>query len=225
MEQRTLLIAGIVAAAAVTAGWRNLAPQTPAVFSTPNSLGAQAARPADPAPARPAAAPSPQERVVVYVAGEVRHPGVYTLPASARAEAAVAAAGGSTAAADLVAVNLAEHLSDGEAFVVPPKGVAAAPRSPGVRGRGRGAGTRGAASTARSSRGRGRKPTPASPIDVNAAGAAELEALPGIGPSLAERIVAFREQNGRFMRIDDLLDVAGMSEHKLEAIDPYVVLR
>jgi competence protein ComEA len=228
MDQRTLLIAGIVAAAAVTAGWRNLAPQAPAVFSTPNSLGAQAARSVDPAPARSAAAAAPQEsaaRVVVYVAGEVRHPGVYTLPASARAEAAVAAAGGSTAAADLVAVNLAEHLTDGEAFVVPPKGVAAAPRSPGVRGRSRGGVAGGASRTARSSRGRGHKAPPASPIDINAAGAAELESLPGIGPSLAERIVAFREQNGRFMRIDDLLDVAGMSEHKLEGIDPYVVLR
>jgi competence ComEA-like helix-hairpin-helix protein len=262
MEQRTLLIAGIVAAAALAAGWRNLAPKAPPIYSAASSAGAgsagaEAGPPASlgssetgpttslenpeagdpPGLGRPAGLqPRPaQGRVVVYVAGEVRRPGVYTLPASARAEAALAAAGGSTASADLVAVNLAEHLADGEAFVVPPKG-AAELRSPGAaeprsgisrRGGGvrigRAAGHGGRA--ARASFGRARKALPASPIDVNSAGAAELERLPGIGPSLAERIVAFRELNGRFTRVDDLLDVAGMNDRKLEALAPYVSLR
>jgi competence ComEA-like helix-hairpin-helix protein len=254
MEQRTLLIGGIVTAAALAAGWRNLAPKAPPIYSAPStaaastavaetglatslgiapgaeagsarSLGSAAGVQAQPTPAR----------VVVYVAGEVRRPGVYTLPASARAEAALAAAGGSTESADLVAVNLAEHLADGEAFVVPSKGGAGETRSAGTGGRlggarTGGAGHRGRASghrgrAARASSGRSRKALPTSPIDVNSAGAAELERLPGIGPSLAERIVAFREVNGRFARIDDLLDVAGMNDHKLEALAPYVSLR
>jgi competence protein ComEA len=237
MEQRTLLIAGIVAAAALAAGWRNPAPKAPPLYSAASTAGAEAGlatslgspvgvQPqlaAEPAPPRPTSA-----RVVVYVAGEVRRPGVYTLPASARAEAALAAAGGSTASADLVAVNLAEHLTDGEAFVVPPKGGPAEPRSGGVARRGSGprtgrAGHGGRA--ARASSGRSRKALPAAPIDVNTAGAAELESLPGIGPSLAGRIIAFREVNGRFTRVDDLLDVAGMNDRKLEALAPYVSLR
>jgi competence protein ComEA len=220
MEQRTLLIVGVVAAAALAAGWRNLGPHPPPVYSASASLGAEPAQPAGP----PAPQPSPAH-LVVYVAGEVRRPGVYTLAAGARAEAALAAAGGSTAAADLVAVNLAEHLADGEAFVVPPKGAAAEPRSAGIRRRSRGARAGRAGSPGRISRGRGHKTPPGSPVDLNAAGAAELERLPGIGPSLAERIVAFRELNGRFSRVDDLLDVAGMNEHKLEGLAPYVVMR
>jgi competence protein ComEA len=69
------------------------------------------------------------------------------------------------------------------------------------------------------------KAPPAASIDLNSADTADLERLPGIGPSLAERIVAFREQSGRFSRVDDLLDVAGMNERKLDEIAPYVVAR
>jgi competence protein ComEA len=216
MEQRTLLAAGIVAAAALAAGWHNLRPDAPAAFSAPS--------PAFSASSSAGAEPAPPASVVVYVTGEVRKPGVYTLPASARADAALAAAGGATAGADLVAVNLAERLSDGEAFVVPPKGAAFDPRAPSTRRHSRGAKAEGSGSASHASPGRKRKALPASPIDVNAAAAAELERLPGIGPSLAGRIVAFREINGRFTRIDDLLDVAGMSERKLEGIAPYVLL-
>jgi competence protein ComEA len=223
MEQRTLLAAGIVAAAALAAGWRNLASGAPVALSVPSPAFSASNSPgAEPARASPQA---PAASVVVYVTGEVRKPGLYTLPATARAGAALAAAGGSTAAADLVAVNLAERLSDGEAFVVPPKGGAFEPRAPSTRRRGRAAKAEGSGSASGASPGRKRKRPPASPIDVNAAAAAELERLPGIGPSLAGRIVAFREINGRFTRIDDLLDVAGMSERKLEDIAPYVLLR
>lgn len=239
MEQRTLLAAGIVAAAALAAGWRNLGAHGAAAFSAPDSAfsapnsGFSVASSASAAPARASdaaqrpALPSPQApaSVVVYVTGEVRKRGVYTLPAGARADAAVAAAGGSTAAADLVAVNLAERLTDGEALVVPPKGAALEPRASNGRRLHRGAKAEGAGSASRGAPGRKRKLPPASPIDVNAAAAAELERLPGIGPSLAARIVAFREINGRFTRVDDLLDVAGMSERKLEGLAPYVRLR
>jgi competence protein ComEA len=217
MEQRTLLIAGIVGVAALAAGWRSFAAHpVPAVVPAPNSEVAAA-------PARPradAAAPSAPAHVVVYVAGEVLRPGVYTLPAGARAGAALAAAGGATGAADLVAVNLAEHVSDGQELVVPPKG-AAEPADRHVRA----PHAARARFAARGLHGRPHKAPPPAPVDLNAAGEAELERLPGIGPSLAERIVAFREANGRFARVDDLLDVAGMNERRLEALLPYVRLR
>ncbi len=218
MERRTLLLVGIVGAAAAVAGWRNLAPQ-PSTPPYAAQASSGAVREALPVPSGAPAAQASPARIVVYVAGEVRKPGVYTLPASARAEAALAAAGGAGPTADLVAVNLAERLSDGEAFVVPPKGAAAEPRARGSGGHARRS-HRGGRSTARS-----HKALPAAPIDLNAAGAAELERLPGIGASLAERIVAFREVNGRFARLDDLLDVAGMNERKLDALAAYVSLR
>jgi competence protein ComEA len=72
---------------------------------------------------------------------------------------------------------------------------------------------------------RHRKPPPAAPIDLNAADATQLQDLPGVGPSLAERIVAFRDVNGPFRSTDELLNVAGMTDRRLDAISPYVVAR
>jgi competence ComEA-like helix-hairpin-helix protein len=64
--------------------------------------------------------------------------------------------------------------------------------------------------------------SPIARVDVNSADAAELETLPGIGPRMAERIVAFREQNGPFAALDDLLDVNGLSERVVDELEPYV---
>jgi competence protein ComEA len=65
---------------------------------------------------------------------------------------------------------------------------------------------------------------PVARVDLNHAGVAELETLPGIGQRLAERIVAFREQNGPFAALDELLDVNGLSERVVDALEPYVAL-
>jgi competence protein ComEA len=175
------------------------------------------------------AATQPQRRpaateLVVYVAGQVAQPGVYTLPAGARVDRALRAAGGATKRADLIAVNLAEPLTDGEKVVVPAQGEAgaaldAAPTGSTRRSRhlsGRSGGPR---------RGRRHKAPPTAPVDLNAADATQLEELPGIGPSLAERIVAYRQLNGPFHTFDDLLDVAGMTDRRLDAISPFLVLR
>jgi competence protein ComEA len=74
----------------------------------------------------------------------------------------------------------------------------------------------------RSARTRSAKQPPASPVDVNIADAAALATVPGIGATLASRIVALREQDGRFASFDELLDVAGMTEARLERAQPYL---
>lgn len=130
----------------------------------------------------------------VHVLGAVEKPGLYVLDLDARLVDALAAAGGTTEQADLAAVNLARVLSDGEQVVVP---VIGAVSEPGV-------------------------PDAAAPaddlIDLNTADQAALETLPRIGPALAERIISWREENGRFQSVEDLLAVPGIGEKLLEGI-------
>lgn len=151
------------------------------------------------------AAPRHEPAVVVYVAGDVARPGLVTLPSGARLAAAVAAAG-PRPDADLVAVDLAARAEDGQEIVVPVRG--APPPAPrrkpacGPRRAGRAA----------------RPVPPAVPLSLNRASAQELARVPGIGPRLAQRIVAYRETYGPFAAIDDLLDVAGVSERTLERV-------
>lgn len=124
----------------------------------------------------------------VHVLGEVHKPGLYVLDLDARLIDALAAAGGTTDAADLQAVNLARVVTDGEQIVVPPVG---SPQ-PGVP-----------------------LPQADARIDLNTADQAALETLPRIGPAIAERIIAWREENGRFTSVDDLLAVPGIGEKLL----------
>jgi competence protein ComEA len=165
-------------------------------------------------------------RVVVYVAGEVLRPGVYELPSGSRTAAAIYAAGGLRASADAVAVNLASPLEDGEEIAVPARGEIAAGGSAALRGgrerrlgRHRGRRLHGAAG----GRHRARK-APDQPVDLNSADATALETLPGIGPGLAERIVEFRDANGPFASLDDLLDVTGTSPRLIEELQPYALV-
>lgn len=130
----------------------------------------------------------------VHVLGAVAHPGLYVLDLDSRMVDAVAAAGGTTDDADLAGINLARVLEDGEQIIVPAVGLA---------------GGEGGA-------------TPPQPtddrIDLNTADQAALETLPRIGPALAERIIAWREENGRFASVDDLLAVPGIGEKLLAGI-------
>ncbi len=140
--------------------------------------------------------------VVVYVAGAVVQPGLYTLPATARANDAVLRAKGLRPDADAEAVNLAEHVTDGEEVRVPRVGE----------------------STPRPSRRRStrKRRVVASYVDINQANAQALASLPGIGATLAERIVEYRRLNGPFASLDELADVAGMSQRRIDGIAPYL---
>ena len=139
--------------------------------------------------------------VVVHVVGAVADPGVQRLPFGARVIDAIDASGGATPDADLARVNLAAVLTDGEQVVVPRPGEIVAP----VDG----------APTAEGTPGVGDQ---AAPVNINTASAAELEALPGVGPTTAEAIISHRESAGPFASVDDLLDVRGIGEAKLEQI-------
>ena len=168
------------------------------------------------------AASSRPRQIVVYVAGEVAKPGVYALPAGARAENALARAGGAKPDADLVAVNLAEPLDDGVEVAVPKLGEparrsrrSAHPRRRSTHGsRGHG-GYRGAGAAA---------PAQFS-LDLNTTDADSLQAVPGIGPALAARIVEYRARNGRFASVDELADISGITPRLQAELAQYVTVR
>lgn len=129
----------------------------------------------------------------VHVLGAVERPGLYVLDLDARLVDAVAAAGGTTDDADLAGVNLARVLADGEQIVVPTVGAASGGTGVAV-------------------------PPGDDRIDLNTADLAALETLPRIGPALAQRILDWRDENGRFASIDDLLAVPGIGEKLLAGI-------
>lgn len=152
--------------------------------------------------------------VVVHAAGAVARPGVYTLPATARVDDLVGAAGGLAPDADASRLNLAAPLSDGARVYVPRVGEADAPEVVDPDG--------GPAPPAGPSAS-GEQPQ-AGPVDLNVATEAELDALPGVGPAIAAAIVAFREENGGFASVDDLLDVRGIGDAKMAELRPLVTV-
>lgn len=152
--------------------------------------------------------------VFVHVVGEVQSPGVVELPADARVEAAVAAAGGATEGAVLSAINLARPIVSGEQITVPNAEQVAAGLTVGAAGAG-------------GSSGRGVSGLEAGNalINLNTAPAAQLQTLPGIGPALAERIVAWRESNGGFSSVDQLTRVSGIGPKTLERFRDQVTVQ
>ncbi|HEU4675111.1 MAG TPA: helix-hairpin-helix domain-containing protein [Motilibacteraceae bacterium] len=143
--------------------------------------------------------------VVVHVVGQVRHPGLVHLPQGARVDDAVRAAGGATAAADLSGVNLARVVVDGEQLRVPSPGEVVAP--PPGSGSAAGPPAEGA---------------PAAPVDLNSATLAELDALPGVGPVLAQRILDWRGEHQRFSSVDELREVRGIGPKVFADLQPLV---
>ena len=130
----------------------------------------------------------------------MRRPGLYRLREGTRIADAVARAGGATAKADLALVNLAAPLADGEQVAVPARGaVGDAAASPPAG------------------------PSPTAPLDLNTATAEQLDALPGIGPSTAAKIVAFRQEHGPFHSLAELDAVPGIGASRLAQLKGLVV--
>ena len=150
------------------------------------------AAPSESLPVTDIATAEPAGELYVHVLGAVAAPGLYVLDQNARLVDAVAAAGGTSDDADLAGVNLARVLEDGEQIVVPTVG--AAPLAPGAA------------------------PPGDDRIDLNTADQAALETLPRIGPAIAERIISWRDENGLFRSVDDLLAVPGIGEKLLAGL-------
>ena len=181
------------------------APDGASGAASPTATGPPAAA-VDPAATGPGAADpagAPAGRIVVHVVGAVVSPGVVVLADGARVADAIAAAGGAASDADTEQLNLARVLGDGEQVRVPHAGEQLVAPDPGPSPPGGASGG--------STPGGG-------VVNINTAGAAELEALPGIGPALAARIVEYRDGHGPFASVDDLTDVPGIGPAKLEAL-------
>ena len=144
---------------------------------------------------------------IVYVVGAVARPGLYRLHAGARVNDAVERAGGLRSDADPAAVNLAQHVSDGDEIRVLRVGEIAPPQRKQSK--------RKAAS---------RTAQPQAVIDLNSADEQALAGIPGIGPTLARRIVEYRRLNGPFASLDELADVAGMTQRRIDAMTAYVTV-
>jgi competence protein ComEA len=147
--------------------------------------------------------------IFVHVLGAVRHPGLFELHDGARVMDAVAAAGGLTESADPAGVNLARIVGDGEQLYVPQRGEAQPGAPPGATQNGALAGGAG---------------TPAGRLNLNSATVADLDTLPRIGPALAQRIIDYRDANGRFGSVDDLRSVTGIGEKTFEGLKDLVTV-
>ena len=201
-----LLSAGVVLG--VRVAWARSAAQPRAVAATaqhPDGLVSRTV-PAAFASAGPGVLPTTAGVLLVHVVGQVRHPGVVRLPSGARVLDAVRAAGGATSKADLNGLNLARPVADGEQIVVPKPGESVS--AGGVPGAG-GAGT-------------GASGVGGGLIDLNTADAAALDSLPGVGPVLAQRILDWRVEHGRFSSVDELGEVSGIGDKILAQVSPKV---
>src|SRR4051812_12627151 len=185
---------------------------------------------ASPGGQRPRAAPPPppQHLIWVDVAGAVRRPGLYSLPAGARVAAALERAGGARARANRAAVNLAAKLADGQQVFVPMQG-RGGEAAPGAAAAGSAVGAAGADASGAgiSGAGAGAAVVGGAPAGGAAVGArislsdatqAQLEQLDGIGPALAQRIIQYRQQHGGFRSIDELKEVSGIGDKRFDAL-------
>ncbi|MET0928323.1 MAG: helix-hairpin-helix domain-containing protein [Aeromicrobium sp.] len=201
----------VAVAACVLLGWWLLAgrpetsdPVAPLAFTESETPG-----PGHPS-ARPSAGAadtaSPQQ-LIIDVTGKVKHPGIVTLAKGSRVYQAIEAAGGVKGAVDTTALNLARELTDGEQVLVglDPVDVAGAAVTPGQPA------AAGAAAA-------GVK------VNLNTATAEQLDTLPGVGPVTAQAILGWRDTNGRFTAVDDLLDVKGIGETTLAELRELVVV-
>jgi competence protein ComEA len=201
------VICVLLAVGLITAGWLLLRAR-PVAVASPGDVVTVAA-PAQPPASTTAASmtPSPAKstsRIVVHVLGAVRQPGLVRLPENSRVQDAIEAAGGLTRRADPGELNLAQLLSDGQQVMI---GTA---RDPAGEVREQQGSATGGGSTATGA------------VDLNRASQSQLEELPGVGPVIAQTILTWREQHGRFTRIEELQEVDGIGPKTYAQIVPHV---
>jgi competence protein ComEA len=199
MSRSTLATYAVLALVVVALGWRFMQRREPASAPAPRAASAGAGRSQGDGAVRigrPA-----RDAATIHVAGAVRRPGVYRLPAGARVQDAVRRAGGARPGADVNAINLAAKVADGQQVVVPVRAArgAAAP----VAGAAGATGAPGAGSA---------------PVSLNSATAEQLDTLDGVGPATARKIIEWRTQHGGFRSVADLAQVPGIGPKKLASL-------
>jgi competence protein ComEA len=215
----------VVVAAVLTGAWvvaerpRALAVATspPPIPGASSPVATGAPSPRAPGSTSPTAVTSSSPTVVVVdVAGKVRRPGLYRLPVGSRVDDAVRAAGGALAGVDLSSLNLAAKVVDGQQIPVgirgSPGGVVGGSSVGGPAGGPAGGSVGGGAGAG------------GGLVDLNAATVEQLDALPGVGPVLAQHILDWRTAHGRFATVDQLDDVTGIGEVKFTALKPLVTV-
>ncbi|RPK21462.1 hypothetical protein EH2_00756 [Bacillus subtilis] len=146
------------------------------------------------------------ETIVIDIKGAVQHPGVYEMRTGDRVSQAIEKAGGTSEQADEVQVNLAEILQDGIVVYIPKKGEETAVQQ-------------GGGMSVQSDGGKGAL------VNINTATLEELQGISGVGPSKAEAIIAYREENGRFQTIEDITKVSGIGEKSFEKIKSSITVK
>ncbi|MEC2179288.1 competence protein ComEA [Bacillus subtilis] len=146
------------------------------------------------------------ETIVIDIKGAVQHPGVYEMRTGDRVAQAIEKAGGTSEQADEAQVNLAEILQDGTVVYIPKKGEETAVQQGGGR-------------SVQSDGGKGAL------VNINTATLEELQGISGVGPSKAEAIIAYREENGRFQTIEEITKVSGIGEKSFEKIKSSITVK
>ncbi|WP_347404528.1 ComEA family DNA-binding protein [Streptomyces sp. MST-110588] len=177
--------------------------------------------PALPPPSTPAAAGAPGtagKPLVIDVTGKVRHPGIHRLPQGSRVADALQAAGGVLRGASLRSLNRARLLTDGEQIIVGAAGSSGQNSSSTDSGAGLGA----VPGPGDANGGSVTGPAVTGPVSLNSATAQQLDALPGVGPVLAQHIIDFRTQRGGFTSVDQLREVNGIGDRRFADLRPLV---
>lgn len=207
-----LVVAVILTLGILVAGWAVLRARPVALAVTPPPAVGPTPAVVSGAPGR---APTPSASatvagVVVHVLGAVRRPGLVSLQSGGRVQDAIDAAGGLTAKADPGELNLAQAVTDGQQIVVGTKTKPAGEVRDGSASGGAG----GSAGSGAGGGGAGQ------PVNLNTASLAQLEELPGVGPVMAGKIVAWRTENGRFSRIEELQEIDGVGPKTYAKLAP-----
>ncbi|NYE75022.1 helix-hairpin-helix domain-containing protein [Microlunatus parietis] len=199
------VIAVVAVLGLAVAGWAVLRAQ-PVSLATPVPQVQPESQPPEPSTGPPATPGATPAVIMVHVVGAVRRPGLVTLPERSRVADAIERAGGLTREADPDRLNLAQVLADGQQVVI---GTRADPAGE-VRD---GGGT---------NTGGGDPAGGGGQVDLNTATQSQLEALPGVGPVTAGKIIAWREQHGRFSRVEELQEVDGIGPKTFAQLAPHV---
>lgn len=146
------------------------------------------------------------EKIAIHVTGEVKKEGLIYLPLGSRVADAIKEAGGETKNADLSQINLAYQLQDGQKLYIPNKNEIISEYIISATGN-----TESEGSSSNNLKGENK-------VNINTATQSELDQLPGIGPSIAQRIIDYREENGNFQKIEDVQNVKGIGDAKYEEI-------